>query len=347
MFGVRQVILFFLLTASPVTFAAPGVFRSTLDFQNSNGNATSLSQEESTNAQGLAQTFELVSPSLYEHWTLDTSIKVSKLDSTLLETKDSKGHDVQWSKEENEMTNVGFAGVSYARGPSTSTFRYGQSLDSSIYQSRSLLLESNLSLNLMTTYVGIQYSKSEMDRPANYVFDNFFGDSSLTWQARPTRLTRSRWTGSVDQMWNENYKTRAELFLQERNQERPRSFGGVFKNSYSLNSYQVARVDLGAASEDRTQSLQDERGYFNMNWLEAAWSQGITYNFWITGSYGFLQEIESDPRNQKKSQVGSDVLGVKAKYLGKGWIGSVRWESIESNSDYKSQNMQGALEWEI
>lgn len=347
MFALRKIIFCFPIFISIAGFASVGTFRSTTDLLNSQGSASTISQDSTLQSQGLTQSFDILSPTLNKNWTISTSAKLSKLDPSQLTTKGSKGQNVLWDAKNNQTTSILSAGVSYSKGISTSTLKAGQSFDSSVYQTRTFSLESLLTLNSMTTNLGLQFSRNETDRPTNYYFDNFFSDASLKWQLRPNRITRNRWTGSVEQIWNDNYKTKTELWYQPQNQERPQAAGIEIKNGYSLNSRQVLRADIGTASEDRRQALLDERGYFQMNWLETAFSQGLTYNFWLTASYGLLQEIESEPRSSRKTQIGSDIYGLKALYSGRGWNASVKWESLESNNDFKSQQMQGALEWEI
>lgn len=350
MLSVRKINISLIALISLVSlfsFAAAGTFRSTTDLLNSQGSASTISQDSSMQSRGLTQSFDMISPTLNKNWTISSSVKLSKLDSSQLTTKGAKGQDILLDAKDNQTTSVLSAGVTYNKGIATSTMMAGQSVDSSVYQTRTFSLESLWTLNSMTTNLGIQFSRLESDRPQNYFFDNFFSDASLRWQLRPNRITRDRWTGSVEQIWNDNYKTRTELWYQQRNQERPQAAGLEIKNGYSLNSRQVLRADIGTASEDRRQTLLDERGYFQMNWLEAAYSQGLTYNFWLTVSYGMLQEIESEPRSGRKTQMGSDIYGLKALYSGRGWKASIKWESLESNNDFKSQQMQGALEWEI
>ena len=153
MLCLREIVFLFILGLSSSALAAAGFFRSTLDLQNSNGSATSLTQEDSSNSQGLSQTFEMISPTLKKYWTLSSSLKISKMDSSLLTTKDSKGQDVNWSEQDNRITNVGSAGATFSQGAWSSTLKYGQSLDNGIYQSRSISADANWNLKIGRAHV--------------------------------------------------------------------------------------------------------------------------------------------------------------------------------------------------
>ncbi len=352
MLALRKIAFSFLAlgTASAISefsFASAGSVKTSLDLNQNQGNASSLNQESSATTAGKSQSIEISSPTLKKYWTVLATVKMTTLDSSQLDVKSASGKDVHLDESKNQTTTVGTGGFTFSNGTYQSTLKYGSSLDSSLFQTRNLTFENNYNLNSQTTSLGLLFSKAENDRPENYFFDNYFSDGSLNWKPRPTRVTKNKWQGSVDQLWNDNYKTRTELFYLERNQVRPQSAGLIFKNSYSFNSRQIGRVDLGTAADDKSQDLLDERGYFQMNWIESSWTQAINFNLWCSASYGVIQEIESEPRLSKKTQTGSDVYGLKLKYFGKAWTADIKWESLESNTNFRSQQFNGALEWEI
>jgi hypothetical protein len=343
MLGLRTLI--FLLFGFSA-YATTGYFRSSTMSLGSQGSPSTVQQTESSRSNGLTQIFEITSPTLAETWTVTATSKLSKLDSSQLQTSDDKGNQV-FLPSENQVTHFVTGTLSFAKGSVGSTVSVGQSLDSSVFKSRLVSADFSYKIDERAAALGFNYSRLESERPTNYVFDNFFTNSSLTWIPRPERITRERSTVSFEQIWSDEFKNRAEFFLQARNEERPSSAGAVLKNYYVLSTRNSVRLDLGTASEDRRQSLADERGYFQMNWLETQLQRLLTYNFLVGVSYGLLQEREDEVRSGRVSQTASDVYGLKAQYSGRGWQGTLKLEALEANTAYRTQQVQGVLQWDI
>lgn len=334
----------FLLSMS--SGAAPGYVRSTTSSSVSSGSATSLQQTSTGDSSEVSELIEYTTPTIARRWIFSVSNKLNRFDASKIKVIDSKGNQVSLA-EENRFTHA--AGFKAQVSQDLWAFELGieKSVDSTVFHSERSHLDLSYKLEEKAAQVGVLLTNATDRVPLTYVFDNFLIDSSLKWKPRPDVIDKHRVHTYLEQIWSDNFKNRLEIFHQEQNQERPANGGAQIRNYYVVNSRNSVRCDLGFAADDRRQALSDERGYFQMNWIEGTWQHLMTYDFLVGISYGILQEREDEVRSGLVTQTASDVVGAKLQYSGHNWLGFLTVESLEANTGYKSQRLQGFVQWEI
>jgi hypothetical protein len=263
-----------------------------------------------------------------------------------LELRDFKGNQLTLGNE-NKWTQELKLGVVGHQKSTTYKMNLDKSVDSTAFNSQAASLEISSQISERLTEIGLKLSSTDKHRPQTYYFDNYFSNSSLKWLPRPNQISQQSLSSYFEQLWSDNYKTRLELTLGMRNQERPSHLNLELRNYAILDNRNSVRIDVGMSSENRSESLQNERGYYNMNWVETQLQHLITYNLLLGFSYGYLVEREDEVRTGRVTQVGSDLLGISALYSGRGWQANLKYESIQSNTSFASDQVQGVLTWEI
>jgi hypothetical protein len=149
---------------------------------------------------------------------------------------------------------------------------------------------------------------------------------------------------SGEQVVNSRMRVKAQLELNQKT-DRPTSAGVLLKSSIAISNRDFLRFDLARHEESRNESLQDERGYFNLNSAEMIYSRYLTYDLTLSAGYGLIVEKEDNPQNLRKDQMASDVYSLGLTYQGVEWTAGVNLQDLVSNLDYSASVYGGQFSW--
>lgn len=191
-----------------------------------------------------------------------------------------------------------------------------------------------------TTVMGLGGTFLTQGQPKSY-----FVDRDFALKARPTEILGREGVLTLKQVLSERWKGKLALSASQRMGERPLNVGAELKQVYTLSDRWFVSGSVRRVAELRGQSLQNERGYFDLTGLQA----GLTYEPWVdflvTGTAGALIEDEEDPRVGTLLRSGTDQYGLSIQYT----KGSLRFDlsgSLELNNGGGSgSGFSGGLTW--
>ncbi len=314
----------------------------------SSGNSLgSLTQQSQNGLQNQSiQALEILSPTTKNNMNFSLLVQNTLLSDEKLMTTDFKGN----RKALNSSGSLYSQLFSFSIAKSISAHKFQMQLGyesaSTYYSSNSQRFSYAFANQYGATYGG-ELKKSISNSPENYYYDNL----TARYQARPTTINSLEGQLHWQQPWSQFYKSRIEFLARSSNEERPSHAGVVLKQVYTEDYLQSLRWDLGLISENRQESLRNERGYLSTYWTEIAYNFGINYNFWLAPSYAFVIEDEKNSKTEgilnRDLRVAVDIMGLKFQYLAKGWSTFFKFEILETNTNLKSQQGQGGVQWDI
>jgi hypothetical protein len=239
------------------------------------------------------------------------------------------------------------ADIAYAGKLQTFLLSFSDSVGTKEFKNQNFMFDYGISLNSSTTMTNFIIEQGLIFNPENYYYDNF----SAKYLPRPRKITKVKSSIHIQQIWGDFYKTKTEFSYLQASEDRPASYGLIFKQVYTEDYLNSIRLDAGIIFEDRTQQLKSERGYFSTYWVEAAYNLGLNYNISVSPSYGYLIEEEKNSKTEgiidRNLRSASDVYGLQFQYLGNAWHSSLKAEFLEANTGYRSQQIQGSIQWDI
>lgn len=241
------------------------------------------------------------------------------------------------------------AGLEFSRGPNTWTLSYGQTVGDSPYSFKGGTLAYSRAFFGNTSAIGGEWVSNTQDLPVTFYDDPSDGFQS---KARPDSLRTRKISVWFEQILSEKWKIHSRL-LEGQRSDRPEHLGVELRNAYALTDRWFARFDIGYLAEQRRQALRDERGYFDIYWLELQTTLEPLYGFLVTASAGTTVERETIPDSRpqglraRRSQYGLDVYGLRLNYKGRRWTAGLLGQVGTSNTSYRSTSYGGHFIWEI
>jgi hypothetical protein len=193
-----------------------------------------------------------------------------------------------------------------------------------------------------STALGLKVLAFAENQPQSY-----FLNSNLQWSERPRQTPASEVSAFLEQTFTESWKGMIELSSAKRVGERPRNVGVSLSQAYAVNDRLFARVQLRHYSELRSESLVNERGYFDLNSLELSATAEPLVDLLFTASYAFVVEREWTPWDNKVLQVGSDRYGLALRYALRQVEVDLQTSYGETNTRAYDFQMTGGLTWQI
>ena len=240
---------------------------------------------------------------------------------------------VEWSSELSADLSLGTHLLSVTLGGTLSESPFTQSR-ASISYTRSFFNQTT-AVSLSATYLNQAQPKS------------FYFDSNFRLLQRPLNIYGNELVLSADQVFTENWKGRWSLTTAERQNERPRNWGTSVVQAYALTDRLFSELRLNYATEGRSQTLLNERGYFDQWGFKTQLSYEPIYDLLLSVSYGQVIERESDPRDGTVLQVASDQYGIGVSYQFPTLLISLSTGYIESNTNIYNYTFNGGLTWRI
>jgi hypothetical protein len=279
-----------------------------------------------------------------ENLILSASVTQSKNDyhSTLL--MNAEGDSSPLSDRFHGMETSGNVGAEWRAGANSTRLSYGQMLGAgSPYPFLSTSLGESYSFFEGATTAGADWNWNRQKQPLNFFTD----PRDFHLKARPEILRSEEFALWMEQILSARWKAQLRVLGGERLEDRPPHLGGEIRSAHSLTERLSLRVDAGALRELRNQALKDERGYFGVYWLEMQASYELIYDLLLKAAAGTTVEREDVPWNGKRTQVGTDTLGLSAAYQGRRWNASLGGLVSFSNTSYRSRTVEGTFAWEL
>ncbi len=335
----------------PVTlWAAGGQIETRVVTTSTSGAAIVNLQNTAPNVGNLSSSVSLRSPGLLGNsLVLNANATNSKNDysGVIITSSDGKKSPLSESFDRSESTLE--AGAELKRANHTVTVSYGKTITDSPYAFHGYSLAYNKSFYTNATIAGADYYGSQQKSPLTFYDDPSDGFHS---KSRPTFTTARRVVLWLEQTLSDKWKTQGR-FLEGQRSDRPQHLGLEWRNSYAVHDRWFTRLDTGFLSEQRGQKLRNERGYFDVYWLEAQLAYEPIYDFLVTLSAGSTVEREEVPWDRddqghtRKNQFGLDTFGLRLNYKSNRWNAGLQALSGKSNTSYRSSTYSGNFIWEI
>ncbi|MBK9294945.1 MAG: hypothetical protein IPM57_10995 [Oligoflexia bacterium] len=298
-------------------------------------------QERSPQTQNVRTSFGLTTEKLAKGVTLNTKILIDSPDYSFLELLDRNGQKTKLSPNYNSQMQTEIR-LSYSKGEHYVGTGFFGHISQSPYQTQGALIEYEKSFFNKTTLIGGQYSFFDQKKPEDY-----FNDRDGFFKARPLIVNANQALIYYEQVLSEKLKLRTQISTAHKIQERPRNYGGEVKLGYAFTNKLFGTLASSYFWEPNNQPLLNERGYFQAYINQLELTVEPIYDFFVSLSYGFSAEIESDPRSQTTTQVGFDQYSLGLKYNLKSVSVFVSSAYALSNSLTSSTKVSGGLSWAL
>ena len=129
-----------------------------------------------------------------------------------------------------------------------------------------------------------------------------------------------------------------------RREDRPDHYGLEVRNGIGINDRLTARIHTGILRELENE-LKDDRGRFDIGWVEGSMYWEWSYDYSLEASYGLVFEREHFGDNRGVATIGTDSYGLKLNFKGRGWDLSSSYILRDVNTGYRSHTIQGGITW--
>lgn len=207
---------------------------------------------------------------------------------------------------ERTSANIGFSFNFSNHAFSIST---AQDIKPSLFTSKKVILGYQRQMYNGATVIKLTASESNDNQPLSYYID----PETLQSKERSTSVKSQIFGLSIQQIWNEKLKTLVSTGFKTTRQYRPDEIQFKIGSALALNHDWTLKNEFGLATENRSQSLTSDRGYFESRWFDLEMNYEWELDSFLTAGISFLDEIESDPRRNLKTALGTDQLAVGLK----------------------------------
>ena len=194
-----------------------------------------------------------------------------------------------------------------------------------------------------TSAVGGEIIYMKQTRPISYFND----EDSLKKKFYAKSIYGNRFELFYQQVFNERFKGRIEVFAGEKRNDRPVHLGSNLKFGYAILDDKFIQLSLSKITELKNSKLSDNRGYFDYNSLKVTYIFEPLFDFIISFSYGLSVEYEFDPRNGEKLQMGTDLFGTEMSYLIGNSLLSFSGNLQNTNTSLDSFKLGAGVTWDL
>lgn len=210
--------------------------------------------------------------------------------------------------DSGERTTAVF-GVNYSQGNHSASLTIDQDIKPSLFTSRNISLGYNLQIYEGATQFRFNISTGENNQPLSYFID----PQSLESKERATVVRTNTYAFSIQQIWTKRLKTQFGVQHKTAGLFRPDDNQLKISSAYVLNADWTLRNAIGFAQENRNQPLTFDRGYFQSQWIDTELIYEWTLDSFLILGTSFLDEIETDPRRDLKTILGTDEIAFGIK----------------------------------
>ncbi len=216
-------------------------------------------------------------------------------------------------------------------------------LTDSPYRQNTISTEYSFALFNKTTILGFQIGYSQQNQPKSYYLYEF------ETVARPTQINSSTYSQFIEQVFSSSWKTRFEISLSRRIEDRPQNYGFLLKNIWALSDRSFIGLDIDHTYEDTNQTLtQAELGYFKQTGGTLSFTYEPIYDLLMSLSYGINTEYESAIDNKQIiRKIASDQYGLGLEYDQGSFIVHFKGQYIKTNTKTYAHFISGGLEWPL
>lgn len=174
------------------------------------------------------------------------------------------------------------------------------------YQQRKYQLAFDKLFYEIGTRPFVQYTSMSAAAPSDFYTDPV----SFQRRARPRHLQTTTFKVGVDQVATERSRFLIEASLRDRPQDRPRAIGLRLGGGYAVTDLIYAQVHLQHWQEQRTETLKDDRGHFELFSVESLVHFDLSFSSQLSLAFGTIVERETATLVMPNQTVGTDILGV-------------------------------------
>ena len=193
--------------------------------------------------------------------------------------------------------------LSYQRGQYTSSVAFLYPLSNNLLKQYGLSASQTVGFYNKSTVLGLNYQYLQEQRPRSYFLDFDFKVKLRPWRPHAHGLSLF-----YEQILTEKLRFRVKPFLIYRPEERPDALGGELLFAYAPLSAHALKLKGLYAGERKSQALKNERGYFKLLSVNAAWDYDLNYSTLLGLSYNYQREDEENSRNLTTRTLGLDTL---------------------------------------
>lgn len=343
---IRSLSLVLLLTASALlanlAYAAKGSVNSSIVSTTTSGSTDPLNPISTRQLSAQGFSLQYTSATLANSWTLLGQLDYVANDYSQLMLRDERGNSFPLSEQyTGQHLSTQFRSL-FQRGSHTVDLSLGASLTDDPYAFQAWGIGYLHSLFYASTQLGFRFNQVRQSQPEEYYIGR-----DLRNTARPRALLSRRFEFVYEQVLNEYYKFKLSPFVGDRQQDRPHNYGLELKQALALNSKTNLKLHLGTLQESSSPTLINERGRFKSYWAEGQITYEPIYDFLLHLAMGTVVEQEFELPTGSAVQLGIDTLGVGLSYQRAKMRGTLSVATSFANTDYRSQNIRGGLQWEI
>lgn len=233
--------------------------------------------------------------------------------------------------------------INYSFKNVTSAFSYFQNLNDTIDGKQGVKFSTSYFLNHRLTILGgdlLYFSQKTPVISFNRIEDFKLVESS-------DHINGKKIGFWLEQVLSSKLKTKLDLFVGIRQFERPSHFGVKTSWAYSFTDQFFSQLSYLWIEENQDEKLLNNTGYLTFERYSASIIVEPIFDLLLSFSYFLTREVEFDPRNGEKLQVGTDALAVKMKHsLGKISYNIDAQYGI-SNIDNQNFVVAGGIAWDI
>ncbi|MEZ4750901.1 MAG: hypothetical protein R3B54_09855 [Bdellovibrionota bacterium] len=293
---------------------------------------STLSEVVGYRAEGIARYFNV-----------DAAITLSQPDYSSVLIRDAQQNEKLLSELAGIRNELSASlGAEYQQGADSVSLIWSGSVSESPYAFQSLEANYRRSFFNQSTQLGMSAIYLRQHAPESYYLDPNF-----VTKKRPTRINGVEMKLLGEQTLSSKWKVGAEVSLSQRLEERPPHVAIAIKQSYALTSRIFANLQFNYASELRSVSLKDERGYFRNLGGQVGLTVEPWYDVLISAGYGILLEDEEDPRTGRWVQVAGDQYALGLRYRLARLEFRIEAAHVRTNTRVENVSGSGGVRWTL
>lgn len=320
------------------SFAEQGEFSYSSILTSASGN-NSVLFPQAPQRNGFQQIISAKSPRVY-----DLLVQISyfdiKNDYSNFQIQDRLGNSITLDKTFNKPEGSSSISLDYASGDYNSNLSFNSSVTDSPFRFSILRFFQNIRINSDLSQLSFAISYGNLSQPLTYFTDI----STAERKFRPQNLILNDIQIKFDQVLSSIL--RAALVVESNSKsDRPRSLGLTARVAMALSSKDFIKTEFSNFSELRAHPLKDERGYFDLYSGEVNYSRYLTYDWYVSISYGLVVEHEENKAAFRLDQMATDIYTLATNYQSVNWSGGFRYQKLFSNLDFESSSFGGQFTW--
>lgn len=334
--------LFSLILVVAMARGAEGVASLSFSFSDQLGDLDIFRDNGSQNTKSSILQLDLKLPTIKNYWTVASSFNASKKDYSTFFVRDDKGIEAPLSKNFDQQEYTARCNISYKRGNYTFSVFAAGSLGDTPFPFKALAVSYNRTFLNRKRILGGRIIGSHKKQPSS----TFLEPKTYKIKDHPGQLNTIRYQLSWNEILNQNWRVLTIASYGTRREDRPDHYGLEIKNGFGINNGLTFRVHTGIIKELRSE-LKNDRGYFDISWIETSSYWEFQYDYAAELAYGFSLERESFDDDRIQTRIGTNSYGIKFYYMGVKFDLFSSYVFRDVNTGYQSHTIQGGISWGI